>query len=65
MFGQFELNFGTVFGQFGVEISRLLLGQSENKFQKYFWVFLDSVGSSLSLQFNHMLVDNIWCPHNF
>ena len=27
------------------------------------WVFLDSMESSLSLEYNHMLFNGIWCPH--
>ena len=50
MFGQSELNFGTVFGQFRLKFqdcSRI----SRTKFSEMFRVFLDSMESPLSQKF--------------
>ena len=50
MFGQFELNFGTVFSQFILKFQDCSW-TSRTKFSEMFWVFLDSMESPLSQKF--------------
>ena len=50
MFGQFGLNFGTVFGQFKLKFQDCSR-TSRTKFSEMFRVFLDSMESPLSQKF--------------
>ena len=50
MFGQSRLNFGTVFGQFGLKFQECSQ-TSQTEFSEMFRVFLDSLESPLSQKF--------------
>ena len=47
-----------------VEISDFYPDSSNIIFRNVFGFFLDSMGSPFSIEFNHMPVNSIWCPHN-
>ena len=59
-----RVEFQDYFQTVRVEILGFLSEQSGHKFQKCFWVFLDSMESPLSLEFNQIAVNSIWWPNN-